>query len=183
MKEKSGITVRDAVGDDFVQQLNYFQNSTNEYFLDLGTDPKAVRAMPPVNFDDLEKRSMLPPQERPAHTLAIELDGRLIGMVGIRGIKFGETAEIHAHIFDIKDRHRGYIARAFQKILERIFELFELRLIVCEPTTTNLPVNAFLQKLGLEIKSTYVTPAGGILRERTANRYEITHEFFEKLRD
>lgn len=65
-------------------------------------------------------------------------------------------------------------------MLKKIFVTFEFKILICEPSVANLAPNALLQKIGLKIVTKVITPAGGILREHEANRYEITKEFYEK---
>jgi RimJ/RimL family protein N-acetyltransferase len=176
------ILLREYTEQDIIIQDRYFDTATDEYLYNLGVDPSKIRNQPPTDVERIRKLLATPIKERTAQNYVVERQGTVIGIAVIKKIKYGEHADLHAHIFDIGDRHRGIATRVFFEVLKKAFEVFELKILVCEPTSTNLPPNAFLQKMGVPMIRSYPTAAEGILRARIANRYEITREYFESLK-
>ena len=52
--------------------------------------------------------------ERLSHIYAIDLNQELIGLSILKQIKLGDSAEMHGHIFDKPNRHKGIAAQVFK---------------------------------------------------------------------
>ena len=178
----SNLSFREANESDSEAQLQYFENSTDEFLRGLGVDPKVIRSKPRPNSDRLKANLKLPNAERSHYSLAMENDGQVFGIVHFHNHEFGKLGELHVHIFNLENRHRGYASKLFSEVVPHIYDIYRPEILFCTPSASNIPINKFLQKQGLEIVSSYTTPAAGILLERLANRYEMSPEFIEGLR-
>ena len=171
------IEIRDFSLEDIIAQDAYMTQASDEYLYNLGVDPSIIRngRLVPERVASL---LAIPVKDRLVHTYAVDLNQELVGVAVLKKIKFGESADLHAHIFKISDRHKGIATEAFKEILKKAFETYELKILICEPTSTNAPPNQFLQKMGLKVVNTFEQKAEGILRDRISNRYEIKKEFY-----
>lgn len=172
--------VRDFAEKDIKAQDAYFNNATDEYLLSLGVDPSKIRNRPPSN-ERMIATLNTPVKSRTVHTYAVDIDGKIAGISTVKKIKFGESAEMHGHLFDLENRQKGIASGLFKEIIKKVFETFDVKLLIFEPNAVNVAPNALLQKMGLKVIATYKTPAEGILLERTANRYEMTRDWFNKI--
>ena len=172
------ILIRDATEDDIVQQHLYLKNSSDEFLLSLGVDPNVIRNSPDQS-ERIRKMLSIPVKSRPNHTFAGDIENKLVGMITLKNIIYGDSAEVHGHILHIENRRQGLASKHYVEFLKKAFATFELKILICEPSTTNVAINAFLQKIGLKLKATYKVPASGILLPRTANRYEIEPSFIQ----
>ncbi len=172
------ITIRDFTEADIIAQDKYLGQASDEYLINMGVEPSAVRNM--SSSSRVHPLLATPVKDRQIHIFSVDVDDRLVGISVLKKIQFGESAEVHVHIFNLENRHQGYATQIFWKMLKKMFVTFDFKILICEPCVSNLAPNAFLQKMGLKIISKVITPAGGILREHEANRYEITKEFYEK---
>lgn len=175
--ENKILEIRDFTQNDIVAQDRYLSESSDEYLYNMGVDPSTVWALP--SSDRVQSILATPVQDRSAHTYSIVLNDETIGVFVVKKIQFGKIAELHLHIFEARNRQRGFTSLAFWKMLPKVFETFKIEVLLCQPCETNLGPNAFLQKLGLKVLATFTVPAEGILREHQANRYEITRAFYE----
>jgi RimJ/RimL family protein N-acetyltransferase len=171
------ITIRDFTEDDIVAEDEYFRKASDEFIYNMGVDVSAARNFPPSSR--VQPLLAMPVKERPLHCFAVQVEYKFIGLCIIKKIKIGIQAEIHAHIFNLEDRHKGYAQKIFWQMIEKVFETFDAKVLICEPSATNLAPNAFLQKMGLKVIAQVTNPAEGILREHLANRYEITNDIFQ----
>ena len=171
------VEIREITKADLIKQDEYFVNSPDSYLINLGVDPEAIKAMPALDYQKYLSQQSLPPNERTSYALALYVNDAVVGMAHTRIHEFGKLGELHWHLFDPESRRQGFASQVFREVLKRFFDLFKYEIIFCTPNASNEPVNAFMRKQGLEVKSSYITPAAGILLERTCNRYEITPEF------
>lgn len=178
--KNSEITIRDFTENDVIAQDEYFKNASDEFLYNMGVEVSVARNLPPSSR--AKQILSLPVKERSLHTYAVDLNNNLVGVCVVKKIQLGKSADMHAHIFNLEHRHRGYATRIFLQILENIFQTFEVKVLICEPCVTNLAPNAFLEKMGFRPVAQVLTPAGGVLREHLANRYEIKKEFFDELK-
>jgi RimJ/RimL family protein N-acetyltransferase len=176
MLTKSGILVREINEGDLPSQDAYFENATDEYLLRLGVNPDAIRGFK-RDYSAFRAVQAPPLHERKIYGFAFEKEGVLIGSSTLKEIQFGKSAEIHGHIYDETLRGTGLVSSFLPEFLKHVFDLFELEVLIAEPSAQNPAPNRLLQKLGLSIQRSYQSPAQGILLARTANRYELTRDF------
>lgn len=171
------ITIRDFIEEDMIAQDEYFKKASDEFLFKMGVNAAAIRNVAPPS----RVRPILatPVKERSIHVFTIEINGICSGVFVIKKIQFGKQADLHMHIFNIDNRRKGYGSKIFWTVVAKVFDVFDVKIIICEPSATNPAPNALLQKLGLKVVAQVVTPADGILIEHLANRYEITRDFFE----
>lgn len=176
--DKPIITIRDFTEEDIVAQDLYFKNASDEFLFNMGVEVSLARNFP--SSSRVRPLLAIPIKERSVHNFAFDVDGQLVGMCVVKKIQVGEKAEVHGHIFNLENRHQGYGQRIFWQMMKKIFETYEVKILICEPCVTNLAPNGLLQKMGLKVTAQLNKPAEGILRQYTANHYQITKEFFRR---
>lgn len=172
------LTVRDFNEKDCVAQDAYFNGATDAFLTRMGVDPSKIRGVDPADPGRYRKILETPIRERTVHQFAVDLDNKILGAVTLKQILFGDSCEFHGHIYDADLRGLRYGTQVFVDVVDRAFQLYHLKKIVCEPSVGNAGPNKLLQSVGLEVIATYDTPAAGILLARTANRYEIERDWF-----
>ncbi|RYZ63347.1 MAG: N-acetyltransferase [Proteobacteria bacterium] len=168
-----GTLIRDAVESDLVSQDNYFADATDEFLLKLGVDPSMVRDRT-RDFGPFRELQKIPLETREIHLFTFERAGVVIGSSTLKAIRFGESAEVHGHLYDESLRGKGAVSGFIREYLKLVFETFQLQKIIAEPSVQNVAPNRVLEKFGAKLVGTFERPATGILLARTANRYEIT---------
>lgn len=172
--------IRDSTEADMKLQAEYFHSASDEYLYNLGVEVKKIREKSLFDPEEARKKLQIPVAERTAHSYAIVINQRTVGLAIVKKIKFGEEADLHAHIFQAENRRQGLGSQVFFEVVRRAFTTFHLKKINCDPTASNPAPNKLLQKMGLQPLRTIETPAEGILRQRIANHYEITKDLVEK---
>lgn len=170
---KDRLRVRDLFLDDIPLVNGYWANQTPADVDRLSLDPSKVPT-PYIQVDAYRKVLDLPFEQRQSDLLIWELNEQAVGMSSLRNIRYAEYGEIHLHMIEPEFRRSGYGHRFLAMTLQEYFRRFKLRLIVCEPSSTNPGPNRLLQKLGFTIAKTYRTAPGPLNREHEVNRYEIT---------
>lgn len=172
---RNGILVRAIAEADLVIQDAYLKSASDEFLRNIGFNPDSVRSS--VRDYEVFRVSQKPAvRDRVIHSFVFELDGKVIGSSTLKSIKFGESAEIHGHIYDAENRGKGVVSKLMPEYLKFIFDVFELQVLIAEPSASNRAPNEILKKLGAMLTETYVAPATKTLIERTTNRYEISRE-------
>src|SRR5262245_14828918 len=93
----------------------------------------------------------VPEREARAFYLVWEVDGVPIGHASLKNIRYGDSGEIHLHIWDAAARGRGHGARLFALSALDFYERFSLTRIVCEPKADNPMPNRMLRKAGFAL--------------------------------
>ncbi len=167
------LRVRDLSLDDLPLVNGYWASLTPADMERMSLDPDKLPTRY-IHVDAFKKSVDVPFRERTSDLLIWELNGQAVGMSSLRNIRYAEYGEIHLHMIESQCRRSGYGRRFFALSLQEYFQRFELKLIVCEPSSQNPGPNRLLQKLGLTIAKTYRTVPSSINRDHEVNRYEIT---------
>jgi len=129
-------------------------------------------------IEDIRKNSATPDEQKAWLRLIWEVDGQPVGMTTLRNIKFGDQADLHAHMFSTSNRNQGLGTQFFVRSVIKFSQRFQLKLIICEPASTNPAPNKVLQSLGLKVVKTYRTSPSSASWEHEVNRYEVDPRIF-----
>ena len=117
-----------------------------------------------------------PPRAARAFYLVWEVDGVPVGHAGLKNIRYGDSADMHLHIWDAAARGRGFGARLFALSALDFYERFALNRIVCEPSAENPMPNRMLQKSGYALVGSRVGASSELSAIGRLNVYAIDRE-------
>src|ERR1035437_1410274 len=154
-----GLAVREMVVEEVDLISGYFHNSTPEHLEILGVDP--TRLPSPETWRDRYLREYaLPIQQRTALAVIWLSDDRPIGFSTSDKFVYGDRANMHLHIVNPENRHRGAGVECVRRSAEIYFERLKLRNLFCEPNAFNIAPNRTIQKAGFKYVKTYMTVPG-----------------------
>lgn len=144
------VELRDLERGDLDAYVEYWHRPGNRALAALGVDPRKVypaRKMREMLELNIASNAALPESRMP--TVAIVYGGRAVGVHELTNLVPGDSAVMHAHIWDESLRGRGIGAISYVKAMKLYFERFGLRTIRFETPKLNPAANRIKEKLGL----------------------------------
>lgn len=171
------VEVRDLTLADLDAYVEYWHRPDNPALAALGVDPRKV-------FPAKKMREMLalniannaPPAASRMSTLAIDCAGRCVGVHELTGLVPGESAIMHAHIWDGAQRGRGIGLISYVKAMKLYFERFGLATIRFETPKVNSAANRIKDKLGLRKSGSGTFDLPILARAVETDSYVVTRD-------
>ncbi len=104
------------------------------------------------------------------------IDNKTVGYSVLKHIKENIIADIHLHLFESEFRGHGYGKTLFCLSVIDFYRAFNLKIILCEPCSSNLMPNRMLEKIGFEKWKTYISAPAEIALTGEVNSYLISEE-------
>ena len=171
------LTVRELLDSDIHHIVGYFIDADPDFLRGMGADVNKL----PKRKDWIRKLQLelaKPYLEKNYYYIIWLLDAQPIGHSNVNNITFGESANMHLHIWKSEHRKGGLGVQFLRQTIPLYFERLSLKKLVCEPYSENPAPNKILQKLGFQFVRTYETTPGIINFRQTVNRYELKKEDF-----
>ena len=166
------LTVREMTAAETDLIVEYFLHSTPEHLEMLGVDP--TRFPSAASWRERLRRECALPVEHQSVVLVIWLSSdQPIGFSTSDKISFGEQANMHLHVIDIKRRHQGIGADCVRRSVDLYFERLKLKRLFCEPHAFNVAPNRTLQKAGFKYLKTHMTVPGPFNFHQAVTRWVI----------
>lgn len=127
-------------------------------------------------IDFLKKVCITPIVEAKVYYLICLVEGMPIGYSCLRDIVQNEIAHMHLHIWDEAHRRRGYGSNLFALSAIEFYRLFNLKMIICEPLSSNSGANSLLRKIGFKLWRTYHCASSEISLVGEVNSYIVDPE-------
>lgn len=157
---------------------DYWLGSPAAYLESMGVDVQKLPSR--ANFiAQISAQLALPPAERRSFALVWRLDGQPIGHCNLNPFVFGESGQLHLHIWQSEHRKQGLGLPLLQKSLPMFFDLLQLQQIYCEPYALNPAPNALLAKAGFNFIKSYRTIPGSINFEQEVKQWQLRKSKFE----
>jgi hypothetical protein len=99
-----------------------------------------------------------------------------VGYNALKNIRRGKIADMHLHMWDTQFRGKGFGQKLFCMSAMKFFELFEVKIILCEPKSTNEMPNRMLQKIGYEQWKSYMAQSSELTFVEKINSYMVDRE-------
>ncbi len=144
------VALRDLERGDLDAYVEYWHRPGNRALAALGVDPRKVypaKKMREMLELNIANNAALP--ESRLATVAIVYRGRAVGVHELTNLVPGDSAVMHAHIWDESLRGRGIGVISYVKAMKLYFERFGLRTIRFETPKVNAAANRIKEKLGL----------------------------------
>jgi len=174
----SGFAVRPLESGDIPHIIDYWVNASPEHLLAMGADASKIPARAAWQTN-LEKILATPEREATTFYLVWLVDGRPIGFNSLKNIKYGESGEMHLHLWEESSRGKGYGGVLFCLAATKFFQCFKLRTIICEPSASNPAPNRMLQRIGFPLILTHTASTSELSLECEVNRYAIDRKVAE----
>lgn len=108
------------------------------------------------------------------------VDDKAVGFSSLKNVVFGESGEIHLHMWDASLRGKGYGPILFSLGVQHFYKQFQLKRIKCEPSSTNPLPNKMFAKIGYQLVKTYTAASSELSLVCELNQYNVTLEQTEK---
>jgi RimJ/RimL family protein N-acetyltransferase len=173
--------VREIKKSDVNFIVNYFHNSTPEFLIGMGADPKKLPEKVKwenLLFEEINKTL----RDKKFYYIIWTIDKKPIGHSNINRIEFGKSAFMHLHLWNIDNRQKGSGEYFIKKTIPYYFENFELEELYCEPYAKNPAPNRILKKTGFELVKTYETTPGWINFRQLVKKWRLSKNKFENIK-
>jgi RimJ/RimL family protein N-acetyltransferase len=147
------VELRDLAPDDLDAYVEYWHRPDNPALSALSVDPRKVysaKKMREMLALTIANNAALPRSQM--STVAIVYAGRTVGVHELTHLVPGDSAVMHAHIWDPSLRGRGIGLISYVKAMRLYFERFGLRTIRFETPKVNSAANRIKEKLGLRAR-------------------------------
>jgi RimJ/RimL family protein N-acetyltransferase len=157
---------------------DYWLGSPAAYLESMGVD---VQKLPERTafIAQISAQLALPLAERRSFALVWQLNGQPIGHCNLNPFVFGESGQLHLHIWQAEHRQMGLGLPLLKLSLPVFFDLLQLQQILCEPYALNPAPNALLAKAGFSFVKTYRTTPGSINFEQEVQQWQLLRSDFE----
>lgn len=174
------LSVRPLEKKDFETIVDYFLNSDLLFLLNMGVDERKLPSRDNW-LKLLEEDYNNPIKEKKFYYLIWLLNNKPVGHSNLNKIYFGVQANMHIHLWDLKNRQKG-IGHEFVKLsLPHFFENFKLKNLYCEPYAFNPAPNKVLKQLGFDFIKGYETIPGWINFQQKVNKWCLDYNKYIKL--
>lgn len=166
------LSVRELGKEDIHPLLDYWYNSTPEYFKKMGAD---INLLPPrIDFEDaLQKQLQQPYNLKQSYAIIWTIDGVAIGHCNVNKIDFGHEAHMHLHVWKPDLRQKGMGSKFVKMSVPYFFKNLQLKKIICQPYSKNIAPNKTLKKSGFTFTKNYITIPGPLNFEQEVSRWEM----------
>ena len=173
MNEDSEINVREIRIEDINLLADYWIKSKPDYLVKMGVDLNKLPTRKELSSMLIEQINT-PVARKKSYALVWELNGKQIGHSNVNGIEYGKQATMHLHMWESRTRKKG---------LPFYFEQLKIKKLICEPYTLNPAPNKTSKKIGFEFIKNYRTIPGSLNFEQDVNRWELTKEKFNYIKN
>ena len=173
------LTVRPAKISDADSIINYWKSYSPADLERMGVDATKFLA-----FDDWRKNLheliQTPLAQAKVFYLIWEVESEAIGFNSLKNIVFGDSGEMHLHMWRKDFRGKGFGGTLFCLAALKFYELFSLKKIICEPKSTNPLPNRMLQKVGFKLVGRRVAASSELALVCELNTYQIDRPTAER---
>ena len=159
---------------------DYWSDSTPDHLIGMGVDLEKLPARSEL-VSMLSSQIACSPDKRQSYCTIWEIDDEPVGHCNVNGIRFGQNAKMHLHLWRPDLRFRGIAVNLVRLSLPFFFDQLQLNDLYCEPYSKNRPPNRVLEKVGFELVRTYRTVPGPINFEQDVNRWHLSRIEYQAL--
>lgn len=174
------LEVRELREEDIEMIVNYWCETDDEYMIKMGIDLSKLPAKDQMRLA-LTQQFNLPVEKRQSYALVGVIKGDPVGHCNVNPIDFGQSANMHLHIWSIEHRRKGLGTKLVRQSLPWFFQNLKLRTLICEPYALNPAPHKTLAKLGFKKVKEYITIPGSLANKQPVIRWEMTRGEFSNL--
>ncbi len=176
------VEIREFVASDIEKIVDYFIDAESDFLKGMGADKSKLPERQKWIYN-LQSELIKPYREKDYYYIIWLLDGQPVGHSNVNHIDFGESATMHLHLWNSGTRKSGLGLEFLKMTIPLYFEKLELKKLICEPYSENIAPNRTLKKIGFDLIRAYETIPGPINFRQIVNRYELTKEQLEEIKN
>jgi RimJ/RimL family protein N-acetyltransferase len=167
--------IREMTLEDSIHIIDYFHDSQDDFLLKMGTDRSKL---PPKKewLEIMNEEKIKDDIHKDYFNIVWLLDNNPVGHSTLNKIHFGREGFVHLHLWNNQFRNMRFGLFFFAHSIDYFFERFKLKIIICEPSSTNSAPNRTLKRLGFEFRKEYETVPGWLNFKQKVCRWEMTCE-------
>ena len=167
--------IRTMMQSDIDLLVDYWHKCCDADFLRMGIDKDKFPSAQALAAK-LALMYQLPSTETKSSYRFWMMDGETVGYSVLNNIKENAIANIHLHLFESEFRGHGYGKTLFCLSVVDFYRAFNLKIILCEPCSSNPMPNRMLEKIEFEKWKTYVSTPAEVALTTQVNSYLISLE-------
>jgi RimJ/RimL family protein N-acetyltransferase len=158
--------------EDIPYIVSYWFENSDTNLIQMGADKTKFHSS--EEFSNSLRKICNSPLENVKHFYMIWLiDNKPIGYNALKDIVKNGIAHMHLHMWNTEYRGKGYGAKLFCMAALEFYQIFNLKMILCEPRSSNPMPNKMLTKIGFEKWKTYLSTASELSLTCELNSYII----------
>ncbi|WP_419420209.1 GNAT family N-acetyltransferase [Legionella sp. D16C41] len=168
----TNLSIRALREEDIPNIVNYWFENNDANFIRMGADKAKLNS--PIKFaHSLQAICSAPLKEVASYYLVWLINEKAIGYSALKDILRDEIAHMHLHMWDVESRGKGYGAKLFCMAALEFYKIFNLKMILCEPRSSNKLPNNMLTKIGFKKWKTYLSTSSELALTCELNSYVI----------
>jgi RimJ/RimL family protein N-acetyltransferase len=175
MQDHSHYNVRPLELADIPNVVSYWANASSADLEAMGADQLKLPTSVQIE-SDLKKILATPESEKRTAYMIWLVDGVSVGFSSLKNIVFGESGEMHLHMWNRPFRGKGHGSTLFCLAALEFYRRFHLKRIKCEPRAANPMPNKMLQKVGFPLVRTHIAASSELSLVCELNEYNIRRE-------
>jgi RimJ/RimL family protein N-acetyltransferase len=169
------ISIRPLQEEDIPNIVDYWFKNTDENLIQMGVDK--TKFVSQTEFtNSLQAICNAPLDKVKSYYLIWLIDNKPIGYNALKDILKDEIANMHLHMWNAEYRGKGYGAKLFCMAALEFYSMFNLKMILCEPRSSNPMPNKMLAKIGFKKWKTYLSTSSELSLTCELNSYIIDAE-------
>ncbi len=169
------LSIRPLQEEDISHIVDYWLKNTDENLIQMGADKNKLSSRTEfTNF--LQTICHSPLEKVKSYYMTWLIDNKPVGYNVVRDILKNEIANIHLHMWDAEYRGKGYGAKLFCMAALEFYKIFNLKIILCEPRSSNPMPNKMLTKIGFKKWKTYLSTSSELSLTCELNSYIVDPE-------
>lgn len=166
------LSIRSLQEVDIPYIVDYWFKNTNENLIQMGVDK--TKLISQLEFENsLQTIRSTPLEKVKSHYIIWLIDNRPVGYNALKDIVRDEIAHMHLHMWNAEYRGKGYGATLFCMAALEFYNTFNLKMILCEPRSSNPMPNKMLAKIGFKKWKTYISTSSELSQTCELNSYII----------
>ena len=166
------LSIRPLTEKDIPNIVSYWFENTDENLFQMGADKTKLNSK--IEFtNSLQTICNTPLDKAKSYYMIWLIDDVPVGYNALKDISKNEIGHIHLHMWDAAYRGKGYGAKLFCMAAIEFYKTFNLKMMLCEPRSSNPIPNKMLSKIGFKKWKAYLSTSSELAFTCELNSYII----------
>lgn len=166
------LSIRSLEEKDIPSIVNYWFENTDENLLQMGADKTKLSSQ--IEFaSSLQTICNTPLDKAKSYYMVWLIDDKPVGYNALKDILKNEIGHIHLHMWNAEYRGKGYGAKLFCMAALEFYKMFNLKMMLCEPRSSNPIPNKMLCRIGFKKWKTYLSTSSELSLTCELNSYIV----------
>lgn len=168
------LSIRPLREGDIPNIVSYWFENSDANLIQMGADKTKLNSQTEFT-NSLKTVCNTPLDKAKSYYMTWLIDDKPIGYNALKDIAKNEIAHMHLHMWNAEYRGKGYGAKLFCMAALEFYSIFNLKMILCEPRSSNPIPNKMLEKIGFKKWKTYLSTSSELSLTCELNSYIIDH--------